>query len=86
MARTGTRARRGGQGGQLEWTTIELSTGLREIAQCLEKAQTRAIKDLLRHGYLNIVRQDWDACPPTKFISNNYDLCGQVSKFNVNLP
>ena len=49
----GTRARRGGQGGQLEWTTIELSTGLREVARCLKKAKFWAIKDLLRHGFNN---------------------------------
>ena len=31
-------------------STIELSTGLREISQCLEKAPTRALRN-------------WDACP-----------------------
>ena len=36
-------------------STIELSTGLREVAKCPEKAQTWAILDHLRHRYSNMV-------------------------------
>ena len=56
-----------------------------DSAQRRPKLETRAIKDLLRiskHGRT----KNWDACPCTKIITNNYDLWGQVSQFNVYLP